>query len=316
MEQNAPCGGPPEGRRAGTVETPDGAEGRELQIRDILTRDVVTVAPDSTILAAARKMAEHGISAVVVVEAGQVRGILTEKDVLRGIAAHDIQFSRIRVAERMSSPAVVVPGTLALMDAGRLMDARGIKRLPVVDDGALVGIVTQTDITRGLILMSPIRYVRDIMTREVAAVEARATVDEAARLMSERNISCLIARHRGQAAGIFTEKDLLRRIVALHKDPSQTQVVEIMSFPIVAVPPTYSILSASKKMDTMHLHRLVIMEDKDVCGIVTQTDILRAIRAAFERVESQRRQWEAQLAGRAQNAILGNPRHPCTIPIL
>lgn len=286
MELRAPHGGLPDSQRAGPSEIPHDTTEQALCIRDIMTRDVVTAQPNSTILVAATKMSEHGISCVVVVDGGHVKGILTEKDVLKGIAGRDVNFSCVRVCERMSSPAVVIPANTAIVEAGRIMDTKGFKRLPVVDNDSLVGIVTHTDITRGLIALSPIRYVGDIMTRDVATVEARTTVDEAARTMSKRDISCLVVLHRGEVAGIFTEKDLLRRIVALHKNPTRTQVVEIMSFPIVAVPPTYSILSASKKMETMHLHRLIIMEDKQVCGIVTQTDLLRTIRGAFERTES------------------------------
>jgi len=168
--------------------------------------------------------------------------------------------------------------------------------LPVVEAGRLVGIVTETDITRGLISLSPLQYVRDIMTRDVATIEASATADEAAGIMAHQNISCLVAVHKQDVVGICTEKDMLKRVVSQGKNPTQTCVAEIMSLPIVAVPPIYSILSASKKMESMHLHRLVIMDGKEVCGIVTQTDILRAIRTTFEAMESQQRTLARQLA--------------------
>jgi CBS domain-containing protein len=148
-----------------------------------------------------------------------------------------------------------------------------------------VGIVTQTDITRGLISISPLKAVSDIMSTDVATVDTGATVAEAARIMSAKGISCLIAMRRSAVSGIVTEKDLIRRVVALHKDPAETQVVEMMSFPLVAVPPSYSVLSAGKKMDTMHLHRLVVMKDNAVAGIVTQTDIARAVRGELERLQ-------------------------------
>jgi signal-transduction protein with cAMP-binding, CBS, and nucleotidyltransferase domain len=146
-----------------------------------------------------------------------------------------------------------------------------------------------------------LRYVSDIMTQQVASVEAEATTDEATRVMSCRNISCLIVMHRQKVTGIVTEKDLLKRIVALHKNPVQTLIADVMSFPVVTVPPTCSLLSAIKKMEIMHLHRLLIAEGKTVCGIVTQTDIMQAIRSAFEAAESQRRAWAAELADLVQH---------------
>lgn len=273
-----------------------------LQVGDIMSKETITAAPEDTVALAARKMSEHNVSCVVVVAEGHVVGVLTEKDVLKGVAGRDIEFRRLRVSQRMSSPVESVPPSLSALEAGRIMSARGIRRLPIVLDGQLVGIVTETDITRGLISLNPVRYISDIMTPHVPVVDAKARVDEAARIMSQQNMSCVIARHRHEVAGIVTEKDVLRRVVALHRDPTQTSVAEIMSFPVVAMPPTYSILSASRKMETMQVHRLIVMDEK-IHGVVTQTDILRAIRSAFEMVDSQRREIAAQFADLMRNVI-------------
>jgi CBS domain-containing protein len=278
-------------------------ERRPLCVGDIMSTEVITVAECETMFAAAARMSEHGVSCVVVTSDAALVGILTEKDVLKGVAQSDTDFRRLQVRQRMSRPAHVVPADTSLLEAGKIMAARGIKRLPVIRDGQLVGIVTQTDITRGLIAMSALRYVRDIMTPEVATLDAEATAEAAARLMSTRGISCLVVRHRQQVAGILTEKDLLRRVVALHRNPAQTRVAEIMSFPITTVPPTHSILSASKKMETMHLHRLVVMDDQEICGIITQTDIMRAMHGAFAKLESQRNALAARLTHLLGSAV-------------
>lgn len=273
----------------GSCHTSDGGcrvDRCRLRVRDIMTKEVTTAPSGDTVFSAVTKMSADAFSCVVVVDDGQVTGILTEKDVLKDVAGCSTDLGRLKIAERMSSPVQVIAADRSIIEAGKTMEAKGIKYLPVIEDGQLVGIVTQTDITRGMISLSALRYVADIMTRNVATVDAEAPVSEAARIMSRRNVSCLIAVHRREAAGIMTEKDLFKRVVTLQKDPAQTRVVDVMSFPIVAVPPSYSILSAIRKMETMHLHRLVVMESKEVCGIVTQTDIMRAIRRSFEAMES------------------------------
>jgi signal-transduction protein with cAMP-binding, CBS, and nucleotidyltransferase domain len=61
-------------------------------------------------------------------------------------------------------------------------------------------------------------------------------------------------------------------------------------------------------METLHFHRLLVMDDKTVCGIITQTDIMRAIRSAFDAVESQRRAMEAELSDVVQRVILDMQR--------
>ncbi len=275
-----------------------------LRVADIMSKDVVTATLDDTIFSVAQKMSALRVSCVVVTHEEQVVGILTEKDMLNSVALRDVEFRRLKAAERMTSPVDTIRADVSVFEADRLMDTLCIRRLPVLENGRLVGIVTQTDITRGLISLNALRYVSDIMSRHIASVSSDATVVEAARLMSTSNISCLVVLHRQEVAGIITEKDLLKRVVALHKDPTQTRVADVMSCPVVSVPSSWSILSASKKMETLHFHRLLVMDDKTVCGIITQTDIMRAIRSAFDAVESQRRAMEAELSDVVQRVIL------------
>ena len=283
---------------AGSPPVTDSAPGvrrSQLRVGDIMSRDVVTAALDDTISDAVTRMSEHYVSCLVVMDNGRVAGILTEKGILKGVGGCNPAFHELKVSEQMSSPVKLVSPDASIVEAGRIMETNRIRRLPVVQDGQMVGLVTQTDITRGLISLTPLRCVSDIMTRRITVVGADATIAEAARIMSSCNISCLVVMIRGEVAGILSEKDVLRRVVAVHKDPTQTRVTDIMSFPVVGVPRTFSVLSASKKMETMRLHRLVVMEDKKVYGILTQTDIMRAIQNAFETTESQRRILAAEL---------------------
>jgi len=194
----------------------------------------------------------------------------------------------------MSSPVVSIAPDAPVLEAGATMGSKGIKRLAVLDAGQLLGLVTQTDITRGLVSLWPYKEVADIMSTEVVAADAAATVAEAAGLMSSRSISCVVVMRQQDAVGIMTEKDVLKRVVALHRDPGTTLVAEVMSHPIVALAPTHSILCASRMMDRMRLHRLVVKENKQVYGIVSQTDILDAVRGELEQIR------EAQLRREAE----------------
>ena len=276
---------------------------RELNVQDIMSRELITVTTEETIFSAVRKMSENNVSCVMVVEEEMVIGILTDKDVLKGVAGQDREFHRLRVDQRMSSPVEVASPETSVIAAGKLMEAKGIKRLPVVVDGGLVGVVTQTDITRGLISISPLEAISEIMTTDVVTIDTAATIAEAAQVMSDKGISCVIATHHHGVAGILTEKDLLRRVVALHKDPTQVQVVDVMSFPMISVPPNYSVLSAAKKMDMMRLHRLIVMTDNHIYGIITQTDITKAIRAQLEQLERERQASNAELGSLIQYVV-------------
>ena len=277
-----------------------GADRHGLRTRDVMTKDVITATTSDTVFSAAIKMSENRVSCLVILGDELVTGILTEKDILRAVGREETDFGLLTVRETMSSPVEVISPDMSVIEAGQIMESKDIRRLPVVQDAKLLGIVTQTDITRGLISLSPLGYICDIMSTNVATVGAAATVAEAARIMSSNGISCVVAMHRNDVAGIVSEKDVLRRVVALHRNATQTHVRDVMSFPVAAVPPSYSILSASKKMEKMRLHRLVIMEGKKVCGIVTQTDVMRAVRTELERVEVERDALMTELATLAQ----------------
>jgi CBS domain-containing protein len=279
-----------------TASRGTGAASRELKIRDVMSKEVVTIAPSATVFDTAKRMAEAGISCVVVVDGEKVVGILSERDLLRTVAGPLVDLRRITVAQTMSSPVQSVSPMLPILTASRILEARQIRRLPVLEGRQLVGIVTQTDITRGLVTLIPLKCISDIMTREVATVAIEASVADAASIMAAKRISCVVVMRQNEPAGILTEKDMIRRVVTAQRNPTQTRVTEVMSSPITIVPPDYSVLGVCKKMDALHLHRLVVMDAGKVCGIVTQTDIMRAIRAELERIESERWGWMTELA--------------------
>ncbi len=267
----------------------------DLKVCDIMTDHVICAAPGETVLSAVRRMSECRVSCVIVVEGDAVAGILTERDVLRSVAASGRDPTKAKVADRMSRPVVSVEPDAPVLEAGAIRGFKGIKRLAVLDGAQLLGLVTQTDITRGLVSLWPYKEVADIMSTDVVTADASATVAEAAGLMSSRNISCVVVLRQQDAVGIMTEKDVLKRVVALHRDPGTTLVAEVMSHPIVALAPAHSILFASRMMDRMRIHRLMIKENKQVYGIISQTDILEAVRRELEQIREAQLRREAEV---------------------
>lgn len=114
---------------------------------ELMTTDVVTVAPDATVRDALRAMIEHDIGSVVVAERGVAVGVFTERDVTRHVLADDAVLEE-RVDELMSTPPITVAPSEQVVDAFGLMNAKRIRRLPVVEGGRLVGIVTEGDLRR------------------------------------------------------------------------------------------------------------------------------------------------------------------------
>lgn len=303
MQPRPDANRPKSSRSDWTLDHTRGLSRNTVRVGDVMSKEVVTTAPDDTIFSVAQAMSAQTLSCVVVTQNDRVVGILTEKDMLNIVAGRNTDLHHLAVSERMSSPVETVAAGMSILEADRMMETKCIRRLPVVEDERLVGIVTQTDITHALISLNSLGCVSDIMTKQLATVSVDATAVEAARLMSSANISCLVAMHGETTAGIITEKDLLKRILALQKDPTQIRVLDVMSLPVVTVPPTCSILDASRKMESMHFHRILVADGKTVCGLVTQTDIMRAVRRSTEAVESQQSTVNSELADLLQRSI-------------
>jgi PAS domain S-box-containing protein len=270
-----------------------------LEVEDVMSKDVITIAPDATVVSAAKVMSENGISCLVVVDNDSVAGIVTERDFLARLAGRRGDWNEIRVADIMSSPLETVPPDLSVYDASALMEAKHIKRLPVSAGKRLVGMVTQTDLTRALTSYGMWKDVAEIMSRDMVVVQTEATVAEAAEAMSSRRISCIIALEGQRVQGIVTERDLLKRVIVPQRDPACTRVGEIMSSPVSTIPPSHSVFSTYKTMDRLHVRRLVVTEDEQLCGIVTQTDIFRAIKRKLQDEEEK----NLQLLERSESSI-------------
>jgi len=247
-----------------------------LKVADIMSRDVISVQPDQTVQAAAQIMADKCISCVMVMDGANVRGVLTQKD-LMAAARTGHSFSDMPVSDHMSQPVRQVPPETPVLHAGMIMEDHHIKRLPVTDQKKLVGIVTQTDLIRAFESMSALKSVTEIMTTDIVDVAPETSVAQALEMMVAKRISCVVILQNRKAIGILTEKDILRSVLAQGKHPGDTCVVDVMSFPLVTVSPSHSVLSASRLMDDKHIHRLIVCDENGSCGLITRTDVAKGL---------------------------------------
>ena len=256
-----------------------------LHVSDVMSTEVATISLDEIVISAAKIMSEKKISCLVVTDGGNVVGIITETDVLRRIGNKAKDFYLTNLGRIMSSPVESVPFDLSILDAGKIMSDKHIKRLPVLQENKLVGIITQTDLVRALTSYGLWRDVSEIMSRNIAGIQRCATVAEAAQIMTSRKISCIIVLDGDDVVGVLTEKDLLGRVVALQRDPACVRMEEVMSSPVTSIPSSHSVFSASKIMEEMNIRRLVVMKDKRICGVLTQTDIFTAVKNKLQEEE-------------------------------
>jgi signal-transduction protein with cAMP-binding, CBS, and nucleotidyltransferase domain len=120
-------------------------------VSDILEdkgRKVLEIEADASVLDAVRRMVEANVGSLVVTDAGEVAGIVTERDYLRRVAADGPADEQVAVREIMSSPLIVVNPETAIDECMALMTDQRIRHVPVVEDGKVVGIVSIGDVVK------------------------------------------------------------------------------------------------------------------------------------------------------------------------
>lgn len=120
----------------------------------------------------------------------------------------------------------------------------------------------------------------DVMTKDVVYIDGDKSVADAIRLMREKKVSSLIVNRREHedAWGIVTRKDMVTKVVDPGRDPVDIKVHEIMTKPIVTVSPGLSIKYCARLMNHTGVRRAVVFDGKEIVGILSNTDILNAIK--------------------------------------
>jgi CBS domain-containing protein len=119
----------------------------ELRISDYMTRKLITITKDKTIKDAAALMKKHKISTVLILEKQKPIGIITERDIIDKIVSIGKPYST-KIGSVMANKFVTAPDTISDVEAALIMTKYKIKKLPILRDGKLVGIITQTDLLK------------------------------------------------------------------------------------------------------------------------------------------------------------------------
>lgn len=121
--------------------------GATVQVKDVMSTSVVTLLEEDSVDRVAKLMDAHNIGSIIVTDdRGKPVGIITERDIVKRVAARDLLPSDVKSKGIMSYPLVTVSPSTGLNEAAREMSRRGIRRLVVVDKDGLVGIITSRDI--------------------------------------------------------------------------------------------------------------------------------------------------------------------------
>jgi len=192
-------------------------------IKLIMTKKVVLIKTSAKISKAIKLMTEKNLGGLPVVDnENRVRAIITERDIANMFAD---RISGVKVAQLMSEKVVTASHKTTIFEAVKTMTTQGFRRLPIVSEKKVAGIITAMDIIRFFGSGKVFKYLRsgtiiqvlntpalDIATKEVATIKPNADVGQAAKVMQKKNIGALPVVKNEKLVGIITERDFFKII--------------------------------------------------------------------------------------------------------
>jgi diguanylate cyclase (GGDEF)-like protein/PAS domain S-box-containing protein len=255
----------------------------KTKIRQIISRQVISVTPETPLDEAIAIMADARISCLVVTEKKRPLGIFTERDLVR-LANRQVTFGSQPIRELMTSPVVTIPGTLSIYEAYNLMLTNRIRHHVVVDHhGRLLGLMTQSDLINhlGHEYFLEMRKIEQVMTPGVVTVSGDTPISEALAAMAGPGISCVVVERDRRPLGILTERDIVR-LVANDVDLANASVGSAMSSPVVVVKIGTTVHKATLLMKKERIRRVVVVDrDGLIEGIITQSDIVKGLEGKY-----------------------------------
>ncbi|MCV0391928.1 MAG: CBS domain-containing protein [Nitrosopumilus sp.] len=117
-------------------------------------------------------------------------------------------------------------------------------------------------------------FVNQVMSKNVLTVDKSTSIQEAAEKMHKSNVGCVVVTDDLKPVGIVTERDFVTKVAAEGR-PLFTEISEVMSSPLITIDQEETIWEASEMMKQKTIHKLPVLEDEKIIGIITTTDIVR-----------------------------------------
>ena len=117
-------------------------------------------------------------------------------------------------------------------------------------------------------------FVKDVMVTDLATLDSSISIRDAAKLMDEKDVGCIIVTKNQLPVGILTERDFVKRIAAKEK-PLTALLQEVMSSPLIEIDPNETVWEAAQIMKINNIHKLPVKKDNQIIGIVTTTDLVK-----------------------------------------
>ena len=266
-----------------------------MQIKNLMSEDLITIDKDQNLSDALKLLRKHNVSRLPVTNNKELVGIISERDIADKLGSskyESMPASRLHISSVMVKDVITVPSIMQLDEVAGIMLEKGIGSVPVMDDDKMIGIVSKADfVTLAVGIAFDKITVKEIMSKELTVVSPVDRIVHARRQMLEAHVGRLPVVDEDELVGMVTSKDMMRAFIEFRKSVPEkyqkSQIKDFMVEDIMSSNPKYvskdaTITEVANIMMETGYNGLPVVEDGNVVGIITQTDILRLI----EKLES------------------------------
>jgi signal-transduction protein with cAMP-binding, CBS, and nucleotidyltransferase domain len=266
------------------------------KVSEIMTTNITTNTIDRTAWEVMEQMVSEDVGRVVITDKDVPVGIFTEKDVLRRVM-NKLDSKKTIIKEVMTAPLRAVPQETHIVDAFVKMYRGKYRHLLVRGRrGKIVGIVSMRRIL-GLAVelgqdKNDVRTLGSIMSPDAPTIDESASVYDTIGLMVQEGLSAVVITSAGEPKGIFTERDVLRRVAIKDIDTKKTAIRELMSSPLITMASGDLVSNVLVEMYRRDIRNMPVNgESGELMGIVSMPDILQYAQA-FDIDEKVRQTWK------------------------
>ena len=267
------------------------------KVSEIMTTHVTTGPASASVFQVIETMMAEDIGRIMITDNDVPVGVFTEKDVVKRVVNAGIDARNTTINKVMTTPVRAVREETHIIDAlGRMYRGKYRHLLVRGRRGKVIGIVSMRRILNLAVELGQglkeTRTVGDIAAGAIVFVEAASSVQEAVHIMAKKNVTAVVVKTGGRPEGIFTERDVLRRVAAKELPVKATPIKQVMTEPIITMPATALVGDVLAEMYRRDIRNMPVKADSgDLIGLVSMPEILQYARA-FNVDEQVRRSWK------------------------
>jgi len=267
------------------------------KVSEIMTTNLTKATVTASIFEVMQTMVAEDVGRIIITDDDVPVGIFTEKDVVKRVINAKVDAKKTAIKKVMTAPVRAVREETHIVDAlGKMYQGKYRHLLVRGRRGKIIGIISMrrilnlaVELGQGL---SETKTLGDIAAQTVFTVDQTSMVSETVDLMNKKSVTAVIVTAVGKPVGIFTERDVLKRVASQEIDVKQTPIKQVMTAPIITMPRTALVGDVLVEMSHRDIRNMPVKADNgDLIGLVSMPEILQYARA-FNIDEQVRRSWK------------------------